>query len=157
MLIKERIKALGIDWPEQSSEAMANYKTVRRIGNLLYTSGAGSFKNGKPLHVGKVGTEITLEEAREAAKITAINLLSMIQEEVGSLEKVRIIKLLGFVNSTEDFFDQPKVIDGASDLLVEVLGEKGKHARSAIGTSALPFNIPVEIEMIAEIEQIGGI
>ena len=152
MLIKERIEALGIDWPEQSPEAMANYKTVRRSGNLLYTSGAGSFKDGKPLHIGKVGKEITLEEAREAARITVINLLSMIEEEVGSLEKVRIVKLLGLVSSTEDFFDHPKVIDGASDLLVDVLGEKGNHARSAIGTSTLPFNIPVEIEMIAEIE-----
>ncbi|WP_052484175.1 RidA family protein [Bacillus sp. OxB-1] len=149
--MKDRIKQLGIQWPEQPPQAMANYLTVRRSGNLLYTSGSGSFLNGKPLHVGKVGKEITMEEAYEAAKITAINLLCMLENEVGSLDKIRVIKLLGFVNSADDFFDQPGVINGASDILVEILGEKGKHARSAIGTSILPFNIPVEIEMIAEI------
>lgn len=152
MLIEDKIKKLGIQWPEQSPQPMANYKTVRRSGNLLFTSGAGPFLNGKPIHVGKVGGEITLEQGYEAARLTAINLLSMIQAEVGSLEKIRIVKLLGFVNSVETFFEQPEVINGASDFLVELLGEKGEHARSAIGTSILPFNIPVEIEMIAEIE-----
>lgn len=153
LLIRDKIEKLGIQWPLQSPQPMANYKTLRRSGNLLFTSGSGSFLNGKVIHVGKVGKDITLEEGYEAAKITAVNLLSMIEAEVGSLENIRIIKLLGFVNSAEDFFKQPAVINGASDLLVDLLGEKGQHARSAIGTSMLPFNIPVEIEMIAEIEK----
>jgi len=153
LLIKEKLENLGLQWPEQSPKAMANYKTVRRSGNLLFTSGAGPFLNGKPIYIGKVGKEITLEEAYEAARITAVNLLSMLHAEVGSLENIRIVKILGFVNSTEDFFDQANVINGASDLLVDLLGENGRHARSAIGTNVLPFNIPVEIEMIAEIEE----
>lgn len=149
--IKKKLVKLGLEWPEQSPEALANYKPVRRSGNLIYTSGNGSMKDGKPLHIGKVGKDVTLEEAYEAARITAVNLLSMVYAEVGSLENVKVIKLLGFVNCTADFFDQPSVIDGASDVLVEILGENGKHARSAIGVYALPLNIPVEIEMIVEI------
>lgn len=151
MLIEEKVKELGLSWPLQSPQPMANYVTVRRSENLLYLSGAGPFVEGKALYVGKVGKEISLEEAYEAARISAVNLLSVIHSEVGSLEQIRIVKLLGFVNSTEDFFKQPEVINGASDVLVELLGENGKHARSAIGTSVLPFNIPVEIELIAEI------
>lgn len=153
MLIDEKIKDLGISWPKQSPQPMANYVTVRRCGNLLYLSGAGPFVDGKPSYVGRVGIEITIEEAYDAARLSAVNLLSMIQSEVGSLENIRIIKLLGFVSSSNDFYNQPEVINGASDFLVTVLGENGKHARSAIGTSVLPFNIPVEIEMIAEIIQ----
>jgi enamine deaminase RidA (YjgF/YER057c/UK114 family) len=151
--IKEKVESLGVQWPEHVPEAMANYVTVRRSGSVLYTSGSGAFRDGKPIYVGRVGKELTLEEGYDAAKWTAVNLLKMVEKEVGQLEKVRVVKLLGFVNSAHDFYRQAEVINGASDLLVEVLGEKGKHARSAIGTSVLPFNIPVEIEMIAEIEE----
>ncbi|KON90440.1 hypothetical protein AF332_26360 [Sporosarcina globispora] len=140
-----------MDWPEESPQPMANYVTVRRSGQLLYLSGAGPFVNGKPAYTGRVGKDVTLEEAYNAAKISALNLLSMIKGEVGSLDNIRIVKLLGFVSSEDDFYQQPEVINGASDFLVEVLGENGKHSRSALGTSVLPFNIPVEIEMIAEI------
>jgi enamine deaminase RidA (YjgF/YER057c/UK114 family) len=153
MLIDEKIKQLGISWPNQAPKPMANYVTVRRTGNLLYLSGAGPFIDGKPAFVGRVGKDVTLEEAYDAARLSAVNLLSMIRAEVGSLENIRIIKLLGFVSSAEDFYNQPEVINGASDFLAELLGENGKHSRSAIGTSVLPFNIPVEIEMIAEIIQ----
>jgi enamine deaminase RidA (YjgF/YER057c/UK114 family) len=151
MLIDEKIRGLGISWPKQSPQPMANYVTVRRSGNLLYLSGAGPFVDGKPKYVGRVGREVSKEDAYDAARISAVNLLSMIQSEVGSLENIQIVKLLGFVNSADDFYNQPDVINGASDFLVEVLGDHGKHARSAIGTSVLPFNIPVEIELIAEI------
>jgi enamine deaminase RidA (YjgF/YER057c/UK114 family) len=153
MLIDEKIKHLGFSWPDQAPKPMANYVTVRRTGNLLYLSGAGPFIDGKPAYVGRVGKDVTIEEAYDAARLSAVNLLSMIRAEVGSLENIRIVKLLGFVSSAEDFYNQPEVINGASDFLAELLGEKGKHSRSAIGTSVLPFNIPVEIEMIAEIIQ----
>jgi enamine deaminase RidA (YjgF/YER057c/UK114 family) len=151
MPIEEKIKRLGISWPKQTPQPMANYVTVRRSGNLLFLSGAGPFIEGKAVYVGRVGNEISTEDAYDAARICAINLLSVIQGEIGSLENIKLVKLLGFVSSTESFYQQPEVINGASDLLVEVLGENGKHARSAIGTNVLPFNIPVEIELIAEI------
>lgn len=150
-MIDQKLKDLGMEWPEDSPQPMANYVTVRRSGQLLYLSGAGPFVNGKPAYTGRVGKDVTLEEAYNAAKISALNLLSMIKGEVGSLDNIRIVKLLGFVSSEDDFYQQPEVINGASDFLVEVLGENGKHSRSALGTSVLPFNIPVEIEMIAEI------
>ncbi|UTR10430.1 RidA family protein [Evansella sp. LMS18] len=152
MEIQEKLNSTGLQWPDESPAPMANYVTVRRTGNLLFVSGAGPFVNGKPVYQGRVGAEVTLEEAREASRITVVNLLSMVSSEVADLHKIKIIKLLAFVNSAPDFYDQPKVIDAASDLFAELLGEKGKHARSAIGTSVLPFNIPVEIEMVAEIE-----
>lgn len=150
-MIDQKLKDLGMHWPEESPQPMANYVTVRRSGQLLYLSGAGPFVNGKPAYTGRVGKDVTLEEAYNAAKISALNLLSMIKGEVGSLDNIRIVKLLGFVSSEDDFYQQAEVINGASDFLVEVLGENGKHSRSALGTSVLPFNIPVEIEMIAEI------
>jgi enamine deaminase RidA (YjgF/YER057c/UK114 family) len=151
MSIDEKLKDLGISWPKATPQPMANYVTVRRSGNLLYLSGAGPFKGDKPLYTGRVGKDVTLEEAYDAARLSALNLLSMIKGELGGLENIRIVKLLGFVSSAEDFYQQPEVINGASDFLVEVLGENGKHSRSALGTNVLPFNIPVEIEMIAEI------
>ncbi|RNF39773.1 RidA family protein [Planococcus salinus] len=151
MNIEQKVKARGLEWPKTAPAALANYVTVRRTGDLLFLSGAGPFVDGKQVYTGRVGQEVSLEEARKAAEIAAVNLLSMVEGELGNLEHVRIIKLLGFVNSANDFFEQPSVIDAASDLLAELLGENGKHARSAIGTSVLPFNIPVEIEMVAEI------
>lgn len=150
MLIENKIEQLGYNFPE-SPEPLANYVTVRKHGQLLYTSGSGPIVNGKPVIQGRVGADVTLEEAYEAARLTAVNLLSMIKNEVDDLQHIRVIKLLGFVNSSLDFYRQAEVINGASDLLVEVLGENGKHARSAIGTSVLPFNLPVEIEMIVEV------
>jgi enamine deaminase RidA (YjgF/YER057c/UK114 family) len=152
MTIEQQLKERGLKWPDAPPAAMANYVTVRRTGNLLFVSGAGPFVEGKAVHTGKVGKDISLDEAREAARIAAVNLLSMVHGEAGSLKNIKIVKLLGFVSSADDFYEQPSVIDAASDLLAELLGENGRHARSAIGTSVLPFNIPVEIEMIAEIQ-----
>ena len=132
---------------------MGNYVTVRRSGNMLYLSGNGPMREGKVVMSGKLGADLTVEQGYEAARITAINILGVLKSELGDLDKInQFVKVLGFVQSTDDFFDQPKVINGASDLFVEVLGEKGRHARSAIGTSVLPFNLPVEIEVIVEVD-----
>jgi enamine deaminase RidA (YjgF/YER057c/UK114 family) len=152
MKVEEKLKSMGLSLPEPM-EPLANYVTAVVDGELLYTSGAGCFERGKAKYQGKVGAEVSLEEGYDAAKITALNLLSTIKAKIGDLDRVqKVIKLLGFVNSAPDFHRQPEVINGASDLLVELFGETGKHARSALGTSNLPMNIPVEIEMIVRIK-----
>ena len=150
--IEKRLLDLEITLPEPP-QAMANYVTTIRTGNLIYTSGASCFVNGKPVYTGKLGKDLSIDEGYEASRITALNLLSLIKKEVGSLDNVvRIIKVLGLVSSTDDFYHQPQVINGASDLFVQVLGEKGKHTRSALGTNVLPFDIPIEIEIIVEVK-----
>ncbi|MDQ0219775.1 RidA family protein [Peribacillus cavernae] len=152
-MIEKKLQELGYDLPT-APQPLANYVTVNRTGNLLFTSGQGCFRNGKPVYQGKLGQDISVEQGYDAARITAINLLSVVKAELGDLSKIKkVVKLLGFVSSTSDFYDHPQVINGASDFLVEVLGEKGKHARSAIGTNVLPMNLPVEIEMVIEIEE----
>ena len=152
MKTEEKLKSMGLRLPEPM-EPLANYVTAVVDGEILYTSGAGCFEKGKPKYQGKVGAEVSLEEGYDAARITALNLLSTIKAKIGDLDRVqKVIKLLGFVNSAPDFHRQPEVINGASDLLVELFGETGKHARSALGTSNLPMNIPVEIEMIVRIK-----
>jgi enamine deaminase RidA (YjgF/YER057c/UK114 family) len=132
---------------------VANYVKAVRTGNLLFLAGHGPTKADGSNITGKVGKDLTLEQGYEAAKQTAIALLSTIKAEVGDLNKVkRIVKVNAWVNCPADFTDQPKVINGCSDLLVAVFGEKGKHARAALGTNALPMNIAVEIEMVVELE-----
>jgi enamine deaminase RidA (YjgF/YER057c/UK114 family) len=122
------------------------------VGNLLFTAGQGVDQ-----YHGKLGENLTLEEGYAASRQSMLNLLAVVQHELGSLNKVkRIVKLLGFVNCTEDFTDQPKVINGASDLLVNIFGEKGRHARSAVGMAQLPGGTAIEIEMIVEIEEEKG-
>jgi enamine deaminase RidA (YjgF/YER057c/UK114 family) len=136
------------------SSPVANYVNAVRVGNLLYLAGKGPSKADNTYVTGKVGKDLTIEQGYEAARLTAINHLAVIKNELGSLNKVkRIVKVLGMVNCTEDFKDQPKVINGYSDLMVEIFGEKGKHARSAVGMYALPFNMAVEIEVIVEIAE----
>jgi enamine deaminase RidA (YjgF/YER057c/UK114 family) len=150
--IEKKLGELGIILPGQT-KSMGNYVTVRRSGNMLYLSGNGPMREGKVVMSGKLGADLTVEQGYEAARITAINILGVLKSELGDLDKInQFVKVLSFVQSTDDFFDQPKVINGASDLFVEVLGEKGRHARSAIGTSVLPFNLPVEIEVIVEVD-----
>jgi enamine deaminase RidA (YjgF/YER057c/UK114 family) len=147
-----RLKEKGIVLVTPSSP-VANYVNAVRVGNLLYLAGKGPSKPDNTYITGKVGRELTIEQGYEAARMTAINHLAVIKSELGSLNKVkRIVKVLGMVNCTEDFKDQPKVINGYSDLMVEIFGEKGKHARSAVGMYALPFNMAVEVEVIVEIE-----
>jgi enamine deaminase RidA (YjgF/YER057c/UK114 family) len=136
------------------SSPVANYVNVVRVGDLLYLAGKGPLKADNNYVTGKVGKDLTIEQGYEAARLTAISHLAVIKSELGSLNKVkRIVKVLGMVNCTEDFKDQPKVINGYSDLMVEIFGEKGKHARSAVGMYALPFNMAVEVEVIVEIEK----
>lgn len=132
---------------------MANYVRAVRTGNLIYLAGHGPTRADGTNIQGKVGRDLTVEQGYDAAKQTGIALLSTLKSEIGDLSKVkRIVKVLGMVNCTEDFKDQPKVINGFSDLMVAVFGEKGKHARSAVGMYALPSNIAVEIEIIVEVE-----
>jgi len=149
----ERLRALGIDLSTRPTP-VANYVPAVRTGNLLFLSGHGPppGPDGKRPR-GKAGKDLDVEEAYAVARQVAVALLSTIKGELGSLDRVRrVVKVLGMVNCTPDFVQQPQVINGASDLLVQVFGEEiGKHARSAIGVGSLPFDIPVEIEMVVEI------
>jgi enamine deaminase RidA (YjgF/YER057c/UK114 family) len=136
------------------SNPVANYVNVVRVGNMLYLAGKGPLKPDNTYLTGKVGRDLTIEQGYEAARLAAIAHLAVIRNELGSLNKVkRIVKVLGMVNCTDDFKDQPRVINGYSDLMVEIFGEKGKHARSAVGMASLPFNMAVEVEVIVEVEQ----
>ena len=148
-----KLKEKGIVLMTPSSP-VANYVNVVRVGNMLYLAGKGPLKADNTYITGKVGKDLTIEQGYEAARLAAIAHLAVIKNELGSLNKVkRIVKVLGMVNCTEDFKDQPKVINGYSDLMVEIFGDKGKHARSAVGMASLPFNMAVEVEVIVEVEQ----
>lgn len=150
MKIEKRLEELGITLNPLSAP-VANYLHAKKFGNLIYVSGCAPVKDGKNLYTGKLGRELTVEEGYQAAREAAINLIGVLKYELGDLDRVTsIVKLLGFVASADDFTSQPAVINGASDLMVEVFGEKGRHARAAIGTNVLPGDLPVEIEMIAE-------
>lgn len=129
----------------------ANFVGAVRVGNLVFLSGQGPMKEDGKFMIGKVGKEVNFDEAKYAARLTGISLLEALKAEVGNLNNVkRIVKVLGMVNAVPDFDNHSQVMNGFSDLMVEVFGEKGKHARSAIGLGSLPRNIPVEIEMIVE-------
>ena len=135
------------------SAPLASYVKIVRVGNLIFTAGHGPDKPDGTRVTGRVGDDLTLEQGQEAARLTAISLLSSLKAELGDLNKVkRIVKVLGMVQSTPEFKDQPKVMNAFSDLMVQVFGEKGKHARSAVGMSALPANWAIEIEMVIEFE-----
>lgn len=146
---EERLKERKIALPAPPT-AVANYVRAVRVGNLLFVSGTTS-RDLKPF--GKVGKELTVEQGYQAARHAGLLLLANVRAELGSLDRVkRVVKVLGMVNSAEGFGDQPAVVNGFSDLMVEVFGEAGKHARSAVGMAALPGNAPVEVEAIFEIE-----
>jgi len=134
---------------------VANFVPVRKSGNWAYVSGhAPVDSKGEICLIGKVGRDFTVADGYQAARLAALACLASLKSALGDLDKVKgIVKLVGFVNGTENFDQQPQVINGASDLLVEVFGERGRHARSAIGVASLPSNIPVEIEMVVEIEE----
>jgi len=152
MQIEARLKEMGIELPPAVTP-VANYVPAVRTGNLIFLSGHGPFKEDGSLITGKVGADLTVEQGYETARRVAIGLLGSLKAVIGDLDRVnRVVKLLGLVNCTPEFTDQPKVINGASDFFVEVFGDKGKHARSAVGTNALPLKIAVEIEMIVEVE-----
>ena len=146
-----KLKEKGIVLPTPQ-KPVANYVNAVRVGNLLFLAGKGPTKPDGSNITGKVGKDLTIEQGYEAARLTAINHLAVLKAELGDLSKVkRIVKVLGMVNCTEDFKDQPKVINGYSDLMVEIFGDKGKHARSAVGMYALPLGIAVEVEVVVEV------
>ena len=151
--IEARLKELGIELPDRPAP-VANYVPGVRTGNLIYLSGIGPAERADGTSpVGKVGRDLDVEEGYEAARLTGLNIISRMKGETGDLDKVkRVVKMLGMVNSEPSFNRQPAVINGCSDLLVEVFGEKGRHARSAVGMASLPNDIPVEIEVIIEVE-----
>jgi enamine deaminase RidA (YjgF/YER057c/UK114 family) len=150
---EQRLEELGIQLPDPV-RPMAAYVPTVRTGNLVYVSGQVPMVDGKPVHVGRLGADgLTVEQGVEAAQRCAINVLAALKTELGELSRVRrIVKLTGFVASAPDFNDQPKVVNGASELFVKVFGDAGKHARSAVGMAALPLGVPVEVEAIVEVE-----
>jgi len=152
MSAEARIKQLGLTLPAPS-RPLANYLPGVRVGNLLYLAGHGPLREGSPAARGKLGRDLSTAEGYKVAREVGLNLLSSTRSLLGSLDQVkRVVKVLGMVNSAEGFREQPEVINGFSDLMVEVFGESGRHARSAVGMAALPMGIPVEIEMILEVE-----
>lgn len=151
-MYSKKLQELGITLP-LAPKPLAAYIPVLREGNSIFTAGQLPFVEGKLKYEGKIGADVTLEQGKEAAKICAINCLSAIQFEIGNIDNIeRIIKLTVFVNSADGFTKQPQVANGASEFLVEVFGENGKHVRSAVGVNELPINAPVEIEMIAKVK-----
>ena len=151
MDVYENLKAHSLTLTESLSAA-GMYKPVNQTGNLVFISGQGSIDCGRHL-TGRVGVNVTLEEAQYAAKVCALNTLSALQAYLGDLNRVkRCVKILGFVAGADDFTDQAKVINGASEVFIAAFGEEGRHARSAIGTNSLPLGLTVEVESIFEIE-----
>ena len=151
MEIEAKLKELGFTLPKPP-DPVAVYLPAVQVGDLLFLSGTTCYVDGEFLYTGRVGAELSLEEGYAAAQQTALNLLSVIKATLGDLNRVeRVVKLNGYVNSAPEFDRQPEVINGASELLEKVFGERGKHARTALGVSALPAHIPVEIELIVQV------
>jgi enamine deaminase RidA (YjgF/YER057c/UK114 family) len=149
--VEAKLEALGLTLPSPPAP-VANYVRAVTVGNLVFLAGHGPTRDGRFVFQGKVGAERTVEEGYQAAQLVMLNCLSSLKQEIGDLDRVeRIVKLLGMVNCTEDFGQQPEVINGGSDLLVELYGEGGRHARSAVGMQSLPRDITVEIEMIVQL------
>jgi enamine deaminase RidA (YjgF/YER057c/UK114 family) len=146
------LERLNIELP-QPPRPVASYVPIHRAGNLLFTSGVVPTWNGEVQMRGVVGADLTVEEGARAAEICVLNIVSLLREQLGSLERIaQFIQLTGFVRSASGFQDQPKVMNGASDLLVRVFGERGRHTRQAIGTSELPLGVPVEVSAIVRVE-----
>ena len=148
---EDRLKALGIELPAPAAP-MGNYVSAVRTGNLVFLAGVGPRKPDGELVLGKLGRDLTVEQGYEAARLCAVRILANLKQEIGDLDKVvRIVKLLGMVNSDPDFTQPPAVMNGCSDLLVEVLGDRGRHARSAVGLATLPNGMAVEVEAVVEV------
>ncbi len=150
--IADRLKELNIELP-QAAAPVANYVGWVRTGNLIFTAGQIPLKDGKPVCTGKAGADVSIEEAEEAARLCAINAIAQAAAALdGDLDRiVRVVKLTGFVNANNDFTQHPRVVNGASNLMVEVFGEAGRHARSAVGSSSLPLDVTVEVEAVFEV------
>jgi enamine deaminase RidA (YjgF/YER057c/UK114 family) len=152
MRIEQELEKMGFKLP--TPKPLAAYIPAVRVGELLFTAGQGPTVDGKPAFVGKLGREITEEQGYKAAQLCIVNCLACVKSVIGDLDKIeQVVKLLGFVASVDDFNRQPWVMNGASELLIKLFGDKGKHARSAIGTNELPMGIPVEVEMIVRVRE----
>ncbi|WP_166390413.1 Atu1372/SO_1960 family protein [Candidatus Nitrosotalea sp. TS] len=150
-MIEEKLALLNISLPTPPRPA-GSYVPVVRTGNLVFVSGQIPVRDGKVEFHGKVPTNISIEVAQQAAKLCIINVLAQLKAELGTLDKIsRIVRVSGFVNSAQDFVEQPKIINAASDLLFEIFGKKGKHSRIAVGVASLPLNSTVEIDLVAEV------
>mmetsp|Transcript_14065 Transcript_14065/g.27314 ORF Transcript_14065/g.27314 Transcript_14065/m.27314 type:complete len:184 (+) Transcript_14065:94-645(+) len=148
-----KLEKLGYTLP-QVAKPKGSYQLCVRSGNQMFTAGHLPQPAGGDLILGKVGLDLSVEEANKAAQYCALSILATLKAEIGDLDRiVRVVKVVGFVNCTDGFAQQPQVINGASDLFAEVLGERGMHSRSAVGTNALPLNVPVEVEAIIEISE----
>ena len=151
MSFDAKLKALNIELP-MAPKPVANYVPVVRVGDLLFLSGVLPSRDGQLIMIGKLGQNLSVEQGMEAARVAVMNGLSIIQHEAGSLDRVRrIVKMVGHIASAPGFTDQPQVLNGASDLLVSVFGDPGRHARVAVGAAELPRHAPVEIELIVQI------
>ena len=149
---EEKLKLLKIELPPVS-EALGSYVDAVKVGNLIFLSGKGPRQENGEYIIGKLGAELTAEQGYQAAKLVAIIQLAVLKKELNDLSRVkRIVKVNGFVNATDFFSEQSKVINGFSDLMMEVFGDDGKHARTSVGTNTLPFNMAVEVEMIVEVD-----
>lgn len=151
MTIESKLKELGITLP-MAPKPVANYVPAVRAGELLFTSGVLPMKEGKLACEGKLGKELTVEQGQEAARLAVLNALSIVKQELGNLEKVlRVVRLTGHVASAPGFVQQPAVLNGASDLLVAIFGEAGRHTRAALGAAELPLGSPIELELIVQV------
>ena len=152
-LFEENIKSLGLNIPELP-KALANYVPYKIVGNTIYISGQAPAQNGEIVYKGKVGADITVEDGIEAAKLCVINIIASVKAGLdGNWDKLdSFVKLTGYVNCKDNFTDQPRVINGASDMLVDIFGEQGRHARVAVGSNALPLGIAVEIDAIIQLK-----
>ena len=149
---EDKLRELGIELPE-APDPLGSYTPLLRIGNLVFLSGMLPLIQGRLTRQGKVGIDVNLDEAKEDARVATVNALSVLKAHIGSLDKVkRCIKITGYVASDPDFLEQPKVLNAASDLIFEIFGEKGKHVRTTVGVNVLPFNSPLEIEFIFEVQ-----
>ena len=150
-VVEERLKELGIELPDVPS-SLANYVGAARTGKLIYLSGRLPMREGQVAYKGKLGRDVSAEDGSQAARLAALNVVATLRAEVGDLDRVkRVVKLSGMVASDPEFTEQASVLNGASDVLVEIFGEKGRHARAAFGVAALPMNACVEIDMIVEV------
>ena len=146
-----RLRELGIELPKAMAP-IANYVPAARLGNVIFLAGAPPIKADGKFATGKVGNDVTLEEAYQHARLVGVGLLAVMRQELGNLDKVvRVGRVFGMVNAAPNFTDHPKVINGCSDLFVQVFGDRGRHARCAVGMASLPFNISVEIEAVIEV------
>ncbi|WP_288879963.1 RidA family protein [Pedobacter panaciterrae] len=149
---EERIATLGLSLPNLPKQTSNSYSNLVRSGNLIFLSGKGPLGEGGKYITGRAGAEVSLDTAITAARLCALHQLAVLKKELGALSRIKkIVKVGGFVNSSPDFYDQSKVMDGFSDLLISILGDKGKHARTAVSAVSLPFNWTVEVDAIVEI------